>query len=315
VGTALGCTGALALGFRLHPRSRRRLADDHSVEEDRPFVEVDGVWRQYAGVKTLRIHRMLAIFGGLGADQLASRGDDEDEDEEDEDEYNDDEKLARRLDGFVALEDVSFTAHAGTCTVVAGQKNSGKSVLLKIMAGAIPPSRGRVVVHGSAAPVVDAYFAGFPRWGTVEAAIKTVAGLCDVPVRRVRRNMDEIFELIGNPALRKERVNLAGGATRRLAMLATMLTLDPDVLFIDIELSGKVIGPQIRERLLELKASGAVIVIASRRPERLAWLADRVLTLENGKLVRDEKIDEALARIEREAVAEPGPPPAQQVSA
>lgn len=302
------------MGFRLRPRSRASFATDPSGEDNRPFVEVDGVWREYAGVRTRRIHRMLAVFGGLGADQLASRGDDEDEDEEDDDEeYDEDQKLTRRLSGFVALENVSFTAHPGTCVVVAGEKDAGKSVLLKIMAGAIPPSRGRVIVHGFSAPVVDAYFAGFPRWGTFEAAIKTVAGLCDIPIRRVRRNMDEVFELIGNPALRKERINLIGGATRRLAMLATMLSLDPDVLFVDVELSGKVIGREIRARMLELKESGAVIVIASQKPESLAWIADRVVTLENGRLVRDETMAEVLARAEREVPDEADAPRSREM--
>jgi ABC-type sulfate/molybdate transport systems ATPase subunit len=289
------------VALRLRP-SRDLKPGDGPEAESHPFVSVEEVERIYEPVRARRIHRLLSVFGGLGADLYATPGDDEDEEE---DEELEDDELERRKEQIVALAGVSFRALSGTCVAVCGPAESGKSVLMRIVAGLVPPTRGRVVVHGQPAPIVDALLSAFPPWGSFGAALPVVAGLVRMPVRRVRRNLGEIFELVGEPGLRKERVNAIGGATRRRALLATMLSLDPDVLLIDTDLSGKAFSEELRRRMLELKASGGVIVIAARDPAEVAWIADRVVTLESGRVARDESLDEALARREAQVAEAP----------
>ncbi|MEP5515854.1 MAG: heme ABC transporter ATP-binding protein [Bauldia litoralis] len=58
------------------------------------------------------------------------------------------EDISRRAGGKTILDGVSLGLPPGTVTVLVGPNGAGKSTLLRIMAGGLPPSRGRVLLHG-----------------------------------------------------------------------------------------------------------------------------------------------------------------------
>ncbi|MEP2927358.1 MAG: ATP-binding cassette domain-containing protein, partial [Bauldia litoralis] len=58
------------------------------------------------------------------------------------------EDISRRAGGKTILDGVSLALPPGTVTVLVGPNGAGKSTLLRIMAGGLPPSRGRVLLHG-----------------------------------------------------------------------------------------------------------------------------------------------------------------------
>src|SRR5918911_3588328 len=58
------------------------------------------------------------------------------------------EGLTKRYGAVTALEDVSFDVHAGEVVALLGDNGAGKSTLIKILAGAQPPSAGRLLFEG-----------------------------------------------------------------------------------------------------------------------------------------------------------------------
>src|SRR4051794_324286 len=59
--------------------------------------------------------------------------------------------LTKRFPGVVALSDVSFDVHAGSCHAVCGENGAGKSTLGKILAGIHAPDGGEILLNGKAA--------------------------------------------------------------------------------------------------------------------------------------------------------------------
>ena len=67
-------------------------------------------------------------------------------------------KLVRRklkYTGFTALKDVSFSVRPGDSLALIGQNGSGKSTMLKLIAGVMEPTKGSVTVRGSIAPLIE----------------------------------------------------------------------------------------------------------------------------------------------------------------
>ena len=68
------------------------------------------------------------------------------------------------FDEFFALKNVSFSIQPGEAVALIGKNGSGKSTMLKVIAGVMYPSKGQVTVRGSIAPLIE-LGAGFDRPG------------------------------------------------------------------------------------------------------------------------------------------------------
>src|SRR5205823_6552769 len=118
-----------------------------------------------------------------------------------------------------------------------------------------------------------------------------------IPPRRIRHHLDDIFEFATTKDLRERTISSVPAKFQREIMFATMLTIDPDIVLVDAPIAGKEIGERIRGRLTEIKASGGLVIIATRDIESVAWIADRVITLNRGVIAHDEPFEDALERV------------------
>jgi ABC-type polysaccharide/polyol phosphate transport system ATPase subunit len=274
-------------------RFRRSARDDPG---ERAFVSVEDVSRVYEPYRAGRIPRAMRVFGGLGLH--AGGAEDDDDDAELLDDL--DEVPERHEDRrTIALDRVSFSAAAASCVAIVGAPNSGKTALMKVVAGVAPPSSGRVVVHGLVGPILDSALPLFPAYGTLARGLPTVGAFLHIPPRRIRHNLDDIFEFAGSRELRKKATATVSGKTHRELLFAMMLVLDPDIILVDSPIP-KPMAERVRRRLSEFKASGGLILITGQDVESVAWIADRVITLEHGSVVHDESVDDALERVARE---------------
>jgi len=62
---------------------------------------------------------------------------------------------SRRADTFWALQEISFDVPSGAALGIIGRNGAGKSTLLKLLAGITAPTRGRIVIHGSVAALIE----------------------------------------------------------------------------------------------------------------------------------------------------------------
>ncbi len=146
---------------------------------------------------------------------------------------------ARNL--VVALEDVSLTLRKGSFTSVIGSSGCGKSTLLKIMAGLIPPSKGRVMLQH--APVtgpredIGMMFQQatlFP-WKTAAENIVLPIEIRDgkAAAKKAIESAHELLEMVGLKGFEDVYPNELSGGMAQRAAICRMLITEPAVLLLD----------------------------------------------------------------------------------
>ncbi|MEU9168769.1 ABC transporter ATP-binding protein [Streptomyces sp. NPDC048420] len=194
-----------------------------------------------------------------------------------------------------AVDDVSFEALAGRVTALLGATGAGKTSALRLMlelqqGRGITYFRGRPL-HRIAHPsrevgVLMGDVPGHPA-RTVRGHLRMLCAAAGVPVRRA----DEVLEVVGLVSLRDERLGtLSRGMDRRLG-LACVLLSDPHTLVLDDPadgLSGRE-SQWLHGMLRAHAAQGGTVLFTTAEPKEAARAADRVVTLEQGRLVADQE--------------------------
>ncbi|MEY8483314.1 ABC transporter ATP-binding protein [Lachnospiraceae bacterium 48-21] len=204
-----------------------------------------------------------------------------------------------------ALEHVSFSANRGEFISIVGSSGSGKSTLLHLIGGVDRPTSGKVTVGG-----VDVY-----GQNEEELAIfrRRQVGLIYqfynlIPVLNVRENMslpvlmdgrdinekrmEELLELLKLKNREGRLPNqLSGGQQQRVSIGRALLNA-PALLLAD-EPTGNLDSENSREIMELLRYSNEVYhqtIIVITHDENIALQADRILALEDGRIVKDEVI-------------------------
>jgi lipopolysaccharide transport system ATP-binding protein len=102
----------------------------------------------------------------------------------------------RRAPRFLALDDVSFEVRRGEALGVIGRNGAGKSTLLKILAGITAPSRGRVVITGHLAALIEVG-SGFHPELTGRENVFLSGAILGMHQRDIARKLPSIFEFAG----------------------------------------------------------------------------------------------------------------------
>jgi NitT/TauT family transport system ATP-binding protein len=200
-------------------------------------------------------------------------------------------KHFRSADGSAraVLEGVDFTLREGEIVALLGQSGSGKSTMLRIMAGLIQADEGQVLyrgmpLYGTARGIrmVFQSFALFP-WLTVQKNVELGLEAQGMPAEERARRAEKVIDLIGlsgfEGALPRE---LSGGMRQRVG-IARALVMEPEVLLMDEAFSALDVltGERLREEILELWQSGQIptkaILVVSHNIEEAVMMADRVL--------------------------------------
>jgi ABC-type sugar transport system ATPase subunit len=129
------------------------------------------------------------------------------------------EHISKSYPGVKALQDVSFTVEAGTVHAVMGENGAGKSTLMQIIAGAHPPTSGRLVFDG-----VELHLSG-----TKDAARQGISIVFQELMLAPNMTVAENIFLGAEP--RMARVLVDRGvliAQARAAMERLGIALDPD---------------------------------------------------------------------------------------
>ena len=193
--------------------------------------------------------------------------------------------IERRYGRRVALEPTDFALHAGELVALVGPNCAGKSTLLSLLAGALPPTGGRVE-RCEPVPTVG--------WAPQRPAVYghlSARENAELFARLARLDDPEgsaaaVLETVGLPAGDQRADELSVGNQHRLN-LALALLGDPDVLLLD-EPSAS-LDPAQRKRLWELlldrRAAGRSALLATHSLEEAAHLATRVVLLVDGSVV------------------------------
>ncbi|MEV0928249.1 ATP-binding cassette domain-containing protein [Streptomyces spongiicola] len=193
-----------------------------------------------------------------------------------------------------AVDDLTFEATPGNVTALLGAGGSGKSTALRLMLGleagrGVAYFRGRPL-HAMACParevgVLLGDVPGHPT-RTARGQLRMLCAAAGVPVSRA----DDMLDLVDIAALRDARLgSLSLGTDRRLG-LASALLGDPHTLLLDAPSRG--LSPREHSWLFGLLRAhaehGGTVLYTTADPKEAAGTADRVVTIDNGRLAADQ---------------------------
>lgn len=210
--------------------------------------------------------------------------------------------------GYVeVLKGVDFDARHGDLTMVMGPSGSGKSTLIAALSGLLRPEQGRVDaldvddLWKMSSGKIDRFrldhcgfiFQGFNLFPALSALqqVTTVLKFQGLTPDAARKRATLALEEVGlGPRLHQRPSALSGGEKQRVA-IARALSKDPQILFADeptSALDGE--NGQIVIRLLRRAATqhGAAVICVTHDPRLEAW-ADRIIKIEDGKIIADER--------------------------
>src|SRR5260221_13847267 len=191
--------------------------------------------------------------------------------------------------GRLVLSQVNFTLRDGEIVAVLGKSGSGKSTFLRILAGLLPPSEGRVEYRGQPinGPVrgiamVFQSFALFP-WLTVLGNVELGLEAQGVPRDERRKRAIAAIDLIGLDGYESAYPKELSGGMRQRVGFARALVVNPDVLLLDEPFSALDVltAETLRGDLADLWSARRVptkgIVFVSHNIEEAVEMSDRVI--------------------------------------
>lgn len=211
------------------------------------------------------------------------------------------------------MRNLSFEVAPGEITALMGLSGCGKSTLCYCLNGIIPHSwggvlEGSVLVNGqntrdlgvaSLALEVGLVFQDPDSQlfsPTVEDEIAFAPENMCLPRQRIRERVEEVINLLGINSLREANPYQLSGGEKHLVALGAVLALDPPILVLDEVLSqldhtGK---KRIADVLEKLRQRGKTIIMVEHDLETVA-IADRLMIMENGEIVRFDRRETILA--------------------
>ncbi len=190
------------------------------------------------------------------------------------------------------LNDINLTIDRGTVCGISGNNGSGKTVLMKCICGFLPVTAGRICVGGrrigvdtdfpeSIGVIIEA-----PGFLTNLSGMRNLEILAGLRGKISGKEIRTAMEQAGlNPDLKKAVSKYSLGMRQRLG-IAQAIMEDPEFLILDEPFNGldKHGVGDIRALLLELKAQGKTILLASHNSEDIRILCDRVFEIDGGRI-------------------------------
>jgi ABC-type branched-subunit amino acid transport system ATPase component len=223
-------------------------------------------------------------------------------------------KLRREFGGVVAVSDASFDVKSGRITVLIGPNGAGKSTVLNVIAGAMAPTSGTVLLHGR-------NIAGWPAHSVAHLGVirtfqlasefphmTVLENLMVAPPRQIgealwsplrgkvlwRRQEEELVDR-ARPLLKRfgladkedeYAANLSGGQ-KRLLEIARALMAEPRLLLIDEPMAG--VHPSMVERieghLRDLRSQGLSILMVEHEFNVVERISDMVIVMSRGEVI------------------------------
>ena len=208
-------------------------------------------------------------------------------------------KLVRRklrFSGFTALDGVSFSVQPGEAVALIGRNGSGKSTMLKIIAGVMDPTKGSVTVNGSIAPLIE-LGAGFDLDLTGRENVFLNGALLGYNHRYMANIYDQIVDFAELEQFIDVPVrSYSSGMIARLGFsIATHV--QADILVVDevLAVGDYTFQQKCYKRMEEMLSKGKTLMFVSHELDQVERLCKRAVWIDHGKLRGDGPVSEVCA--------------------
>lgn len=190
---------------------------------------------------------------------------------------------------YKALDQVSFTVKKGETLGIIGRNGAGKSTLLKLITGVITPSEGSIETHGEISALLELGTGFNPEYTGYENIFLngSMRGFSDGEMQeKVKEIVDfaDIGEYMGQPVK-----TYSSGMFARLAF-AVMISFKPEILIVDEALSvGDIFFQQKCNTFMKEEMKGVTKLLVTHDMNSIANMADRVILIDRGKIIREGK--------------------------
>jgi ABC-2 type transport system ATP-binding protein len=205
-------------------------------------------------------------------------------------------RLGKAFGSVTAIEDVSFTVHAGEIFGLLGPNGAGKSTTLRILITVLPPSAGTATVLGhdvvTEADTVRSLIGYVPqeravdRFLTGREHLELLGGLYHLSRAETKARIDELLKLV-NLEEHADRVakTYSGGMKRKLDIACGLLP-NPKIVFLDEPTLGLDVQSRLRiwDYIRQLRENGITIVMTTNYLEEADQLCDRLAILDGGTI-------------------------------
>ncbi len=205
--------------------------------------------------------------------------------------------LVKRYGEFTAVDGIDFDVAKGECVALLGPNGAGKTTTIRMLTCFSPITDGTIRVFGQdvtekprtvkssmgICPQEDNLDPDF----SVRKNLLMFARYFDLECNRAARRADELLEQMGLTEKADSVIpELSGGMKRRL-MLARALLNEPQMLVLDEPTTG--LDPQARQliwrRVRRLRTAGVTVLLTTHYMEEASQLADRVMVMNEGKIL------------------------------
>lgn len=205
------------------------------------------------------------------------------------------------------MEDFSISLKQAQLTCLLGENGAGKSTLINLILGRLTSQQGSIELFGKIQDVnlvkkrigVMLQNSTAPEKATVAELVKLFSSYYPSPL-----DWQLLIRDLGLEVIQHQRFGELSGGQKQLVLLALALCGDPDLLFLDEPSVGMDI--EVRRKLWsiieQLKAQGKTIVLTTHYLEEAEALADRIVVLQQGKIIADDSPEKIKQRFNKKQI-------------
>ncbi len=216
--------------------------------------------------------------------------------------------VSRQFKDKIAVNDISLELTPGVWGLL-GANGAGKTTLMRMIAGIMQPTSGKVVYDGVPIQTLGEQYRdifgylpqefGFYQEFTVKDYLAYVAALKGLPKRQGWRKIHELLERVSLPDACNRKISTLSGGMRRRVGIAQALLNDPEVLILDEPTGGLDPGERVRFRnLLSEFAHDRIVLISTHIVPDVEYIATCHAIIKGGKLLATGTTEELVKLVE-----------------
>lgn len=226
------------------------------------------------------------------------------------------EALTKKYGEFTAVDGINFSVKKGESFGLLGPNGAGKSTTMRMIAAVSKRSGGELTILGKDpdrdGPDIRAHLGVVPQTDNLDTEIKVKDNLYvygryfGLPGKFLREKSRDLLEFAQLTEKADAKVDTLSGGMKRRLTIARALINEPDILLLDEPTTG--LDPQARhilwDRLFRLKEEGVTQVITTHYMDEAEQLCDRLIVIDQGKIMAEGSPAELIQRYSSREVAE-----------